>query len=233
MRALVIEHDDVSPLGPIGDRMRERLYDLEMFRIPDEVIGAPGPDIEFPTIDDFDALVVLGAIYSVYDVGTHGRWVRPELELARAADRAGIPVLGICFGGQLLTTAHGGSVAKAPVGEIAWTSIETDDHTLVSPGPWFQWHFDRWQVPPGATEVARNARASQAWTMRRNLAVQFHPEVTAASLHGWYETGGDQEARAFGLDPDEVMAQTVAEEPAAVARAHALVDAFVDRVATR
>lgn len=233
MRALVIEHDDVSPLGPIGDRLRERLFDLEPFRIPDEVIGTPGPDIEFPSLEGYDALVILGAVYSVYDEAKYGRWVRPELELARAADRAGIPALGICFGGQLLTLAHGGSVARAPLGEIAWTSIQTDDPTMISPGPWFQWHYDRWQVPPGAQEIARNERASQAWTMRRNLAVQFHPEVTAASLHGWYQTGGDDEAREFGLDPDEVMAQTVAEEPAAIARAHALVDSFVDRIATR
>lgn len=233
MRALVIEHDDVSPLGPIGERFRERLYDLDHFRIPDEVIGTPGPDVEFPDVTGYDAVVVLGAIYSVYDLATHGRWIRPELELARAADRAGVPALGICFGGQLLTTAHGGSVAKAPLGEIAWTTVDSDDPALVPPGPWFQWHFDRWEVPPGATELARNERASQAWAMRRNLAVQFHPEVTAASLHGWYQTGGDDEARIFGLDPDEVMAQTVAEEPAAVARAHALVDSFIDRIAPR
>jgi GMP synthase-like glutamine amidotransferase len=80
-------------------------------------------------------------------------------------------------------------------------------------------------------EVARNPRASQAYVIGRSLAVQFHPEVTPACLEGWLDEGGVAEAEKDGIDPAELMAGTVREEPAAVARAHALVDSFLDRVA--
>ena len=86
-------------------------------------------------------------------------------------------------------------------------------------------------MPLGAVEIARNSRASQAFVIGRSLAVQFHPEVTAACLAGWLEEGGVEEALKDGVDPDELLAGTVREEPAAVQRAHALVDSFLDRVA--
>ena len=54
---------------------------------------------------------------------------------------------------------------------------------LVGGGPWFQWHYDRWQVPPGATEIARNPVASQAFVINRSLAVQFHPELDVPGIH--------------------------------------------------
>jgi len=60
--------------------------------------------------------------------------------------------------------------------------------------------------------------------------VQFHPEVTTACLEGWLEEGGVAEAEKDGVDPAELLAGTVREEPAAVQRAHAIVDAFLDRV---
>jgi hypothetical protein len=65
----------------------------------------------------------------------------------------------------------------------------------------------------------------QAFSLRRNLAVQFHPEVYGAQLRGWLEDGGAAEAQRAGLDPDELVAQTVAEEPAAAGRADRLVAA--------
>ena len=86
-------------------------------------------------------------------------------------------------------------------------------------------------MPPGAREVARNAVASQAFVLRRNLAVQFHPELTAAGLQGWLENGGRAGAIADGQDPDILYQHTLAEGEDAARRAHDLVDAFIDQVA--
>lgn len=228
MRALVIQHDHVSPHGPVGDRLTERLIDVvEHQVVPEEHFADPRVPASFPDVSEFDLVIPMGAPWAVYDVTLP--WVVPELELLREADRLGIPVLGICFGGQLLATAHGGSVSRAPQPEVGWVRIDSDEPELVTVGPWFQWHFDRWDVPPAAKEIARNDAASQAFVLRRNLALQFHPEATAGMLHGWLETGGADELRAIGLDPEEMYAATVAEEPAAVARTTALVDAFLDR----
>ena len=98
-------------------------------------------------------------------------------------------------------------------------------------GPWLQWHYDRWVIPSDAVEVARNAAASQAFVLRRNLALQFHPEVDAAVLRGWLEFGGRGQAEAAGLDPAVLLSETEAMEADYAARARGLVDVFLDRVA--
>jgi GMP synthase-like glutamine amidotransferase len=103
---------------------------------------------------------------------------------------------------------------------------------VVPEGPWFQWHLDRWTLPPAARELARNSAASQAFVVRRNLAVQFHPELTASMLAGWLGNGGDASARAMGADVDALVAETAAREEDARRRSYRLVDGFLDRVAS-
>lgn len=232
-RVLFIQHDHVSPVGPVGERFADRGWDVhQLLVVPAERFTDPGVEVNLPAAEDFDAIVPMGAAWSVYDEDLIGSWVRPELDLLRAADAIGIPVLGICFGGQLLAVAHGGSVGPSPAPEIGWHVLHTDDPELVPAGPWMQWHSDRWEPPPNAREIARNTAASQAFVLRRNLALQFHPEITAAGLRGWLDLGGTEQARRRGLDPDRLMAHTRAEEAPARRRAHRLVDAFLDRVAT-
>ena len=236
-KALVIQHDHVSPPGPIGDAFEARGYDLVLHQVVDELdFHQPHVYAPFPSLDglnDDDVLVTMGAPWSAYDETTVGGWVREEQQLLRDADARGIAVFGICFGGQLLAAAHGGAVAASPAPEVGWVTIESDRPELVDPGPWFQWHFDRWALPPDAVEIARNSAASQAFLLRRNLGLQFHPELTAAGLGGWLDNGGADLARARGYDPDGMYAETLDVEAAARVRATALVNAFVDRVATR
>ncbi len=231
---LFIQHDPVSPPSLLGDAFARQGFELELLPIvPTERAHEPGVTCEFPEPGRYDAIVPMGARWSVYDDSGVGSWVRPEMQMLRRATRSGVPVLGVCFGGQLLARAHGATVAAAPVPELGWCEITTDDQDLVPVGPWFQLHYDRWTVPPGAREIARNAAASQAFVLGRSLALQFHPEFTAAMFEEWMEMGGDRELRAHGHDVDAMRARTVAEEPAARARADRLVEVFLDRVATR
>jgi GMP synthase-like glutamine amidotransferase len=233
VRALFIQQDHVSPVGPIGARFTEHGYDVVGFNVvPEEHFAAPGLSVDFPDPLDFDVVVPMGAPWSVYDRATIGSWIADELALLAAAHAAGVPVLGICFGGQALAAALGGSVELAAQAELGWYEIESDDPGLVEPGPWFQWHTDRWNLPPGAIEVARTAQASQAFTLNRSMAVQFHPELVPATLRGWNDNGGSEYLRARGIDPAQLEALTTEQEPAAVARAHRLVDRFLADVAT-
>lgn len=226
MRALVVAHDHASPVGPIGERLEQRGFELvHHLVVPASRYQTPDVDTAFPEFSDFDVVVVLGAPWSVYDDAAVGSWVKPELEQLRAADEAGVPVLGICFGGQLLAEAHGGSVQPAVRPEIGWYAVESDDPVLA--GLWFEWHFDAWTTPPDAELLAENSTSPQAFRLRRNLAVQFHPELTSSSLQGWLENGGVENARGAGLDPDELVARTAELDAANAVRAHALVDAFL------
>lgn len=232
MRVLFLQHDHLSPPGPVAERFAHRGYAvIESLVVAPENFHNPNVEFDFPDPLQYDALVVMGAPWGAWDDETIGRWLLPEMDWLRAADDEGVPVLGICFGGQLLARAHGGSVSRSPRPEIGWSSIWTEEPDLVGPGPWFQFHYDRWQLPPGAREIARDALASQAFQIRRNLAVQFHPELTPAGLRGWYGNGGADLVAADGQDPEILYQHTLAEAASAAERAHRLVDAFVDQIA--
>lgn len=233
MKLLVIQHDHASPLGPILNRFVQRGYEPTLHMVvPEGSFDQPAVTTDFPDFADFDAVVVMGAPWSAYDEAI-ASWVLPEQENLRRADRAGVPVLGICFGGQLLAQTFGGAVASSPQPEIGWIEVLSDDDALVPGGRWFQWHLDRWVVPAEALEVARNGAASQAFVLRRNLAVQFHPELTGTQLEGWLANGGGTHVSALGVDIDTLVEETRVSESEAHQRAHRLVDGFLDRVATR
>lgn len=231
MRALFVQHDHVSPLGPVGERFAHHGFEIDtLLVVPQERFESPDVTVEFPDPADYDVIVPLGSPWGAWDDACIGSWLLPELDWVRSAVEGTTPVFGICFGGQLIARALGGSVARAPRSEIGWTAIHSDRPELVGEGPWFQFHYDRWVLPPGATEVARTPSASQAFTIHRSLAVQFHPELDAPALQGWLDWGGAEQVEADGQDPAIMMAQTLAHGPAARERTFALVDAFLHDV---
>jgi GMP synthase-like glutamine amidotransferase len=226
-RLLLIGHDYLAA-GGIEERFVQRGYDVERVQVvPPDRFEDPGVDADLPDPRDYDAVLVLGARWSVYSDEV-ASWVKPELELLRTADEAGVPVLGICFGGQMLAQAHGGQVVASPAPEIGPNVVAGVPAVA---GVWTQWHYDKFVPPADATVVGVSAAAPQAFVLRRNLAVQFHPEVDEESVRGWVEDGGAQMARDRGLDP-EVLLEHVASLDAEVrVRAGALVDYFLDDVA--
>ena len=150
MKALFIQHDHISPVGPVGNRLVEHGFEIEtQMVVSEENFETPNVPFEFPNIDNYDLIVPLGAPWGAWDDACIGKWLQPELEWIKNAVLSNKPVLGICFGGQLIARALGGSVARSPKPEIGWTYIHSDDHSLVSNGPWFQFHYDRWSLPEG------------------------------------------------------------------------------------
>ena len=232
MRVLLIQHDHICTPGYVGERLTDRGLDLVAHQVVEEDrFLSPNVDIEFPHPTDFDMIVPMGAPWSVYDHEAIGTWVPVELKMLREAHDHHVPVLGICFGGQMLAAAHGGSVSRSAAPEIGWADIESDDEALVPSGSWFQWHYDQWQLPQDAQEVARNAKSSQAFALDRNLAVQFHPEMTSEILASWMLMGGAEELEKFGLDLEGLVRQTAERDSTNRERAHRLVDQFLDRMA--
>ena len=232
MRALVVQHDHTTEPGLVGARLVERGYDLEVVTVvPEHRHHAPDVTFDFPDAADWDLVVSLGAPWSVYDETAIGSWIGGELALLRKAHHLGIAVLGVCFGAQALTTALGGSVEPSPRPEIGWTEIDTYDTSLVSPGPWMQWHYDRCVLPVGAEELARNEVGVQAFRVGRSLGVQFHPEITMWMLRGWLANGGAEQALQHGVDPGQLLSRSSDLEAVARMNARNLVDGFLDRVA--
>ncbi len=234
MRALFIEHDHISLGGPIWRSLEKHGYEIERFLIvPESNYDSPNITTTFPNFNEYDLLVPMGAPYGAYEDDRIGNWLLPELEKLKQAHNDGIPILGICFGGQLMARALGGSVARAPKAEVGWYEIESNDTTLIPTGPWFTYHWDRWMTPKGATEIAKTDIANQAFVMGRTLALQFHPEVDPEVLEAWLAMeGGCAEVEAEGVDVEQLRSQTKSIQPASDKRTYDLVDTFLRRVAT-
>ena len=217
MRVVVIRHHDVDSAGFIAEGFEARGAELAVRLFPDD-----GP---LPALDGVDHIVVLGAVSSVNDPDP---WIAEELAWIRAADQAGLPVFGICFGAQALCAALGGRVEAMEGKEIGWFVVDSTDPEVIPAGPWLEFHGDRCLLPDGATVLARNDAAVQAFTIGRHLAVQFHPEVDGPQLKRWLDAHTDADAGKLGIDPDQFLADTIREEPAARARADRLVAAALN-----
>ena len=231
VRGLAVEHDPTGHAARVGEALERRGVELEPFRVVADV-GNPISHREFPDPANYDLIVVLGAVWSVYDDARIGTWIHRELDFVRRAHDRGSAVLGVCFGGQVLSAALGGTVSRAPAPEFGWLRVDTDEPDGLAAGPWFQWHYDRFTVPDGADEIARNATGPQAFRTGRSLGLQFHPEVDGALLADWIGFGAE-ELRAHGVDIDALAAETADIEPEAVDRTQRLVDWFLDDVAGR
>lgn len=225
-QVLFIRNDPTAPEALLGEMFVESGFDVSVFDVvPTDRPDDPMLEVRFPKPARYDVIVPLGARWSAYDDTVP--WISAEMDLLRSALASGAGVLGVCFGGQLLARALGGTVTRSPHPEIGWCDVQSDDEALVPGGPWFQWHFDRFSPPLGSREVARNARATQAFAHGRALGLQFHPEVDGALVEQWIndDAGGDIEK--LGMRRDDLRARTGAELDDAVRRLRLLVAGFL------
>ena len=219
-RALIVEHERATPGGLVYDWLDDYDAEVEELRI----------DVEEREVDPagYDLIVPLGSEFAAYDDTIP--WIEREKRLLERATEADVPVLGICFGGQLLARVLGGRCYRADTSEIGWLPVRTRDPELVPEGPWFQWHFDTFTAPQGATVLAETDLGPQAYVIGRSLGVQFHPEVTPAIMEDWvrvyrHELDGD------GVDPDALLQETYDRAASAHDSSRRLLDTYLERVA--
>lgn len=138
-----------------------------------------------PDPEDLDCLVVLGGPMSAWDEGKHP-WLAAEKRLLESLIEAEKPILGICLGAQLLAGVLGARTYAGEHKEIGWqrveATLESRSHPVGVALPdafeTFLWHGDSFDIPHGATHIARSAAfESQAFVWNRVLALQFHLEV--------------------------------------------------------
>ncbi len=220
-RALSIAHDAASTSCLVGARLREQGFEVvEHIVVPDPT--QPHGAVPFPDHRDFDLIVPMGSVWSVYDDFTIP-WVADELELIASAHEAGTQVLGVCFGGQALAAALGGKVEPSPVTEIGWYELDGDANPI-GRGPWMQWHHDRFEPPPGAEVLATTEVAPQLFRVGRSVGTQFHPEVNTAHIDTWLESATDEYLAEWGIDRAIVKAEMRAHEARNAAQCVRFVD---------
>lgn len=138
---------------------------------------------EIPALSEVEGLVAMGGPMGALDDARHPN-LPAERALLAAATRAGLPVLGIRLGAQLLAAGLGVTVTRGPALELGFGTIEivTDDPVLGGAGtsaPVLHWHQDTFTVPSAAVLLARStAYPHQAFRLgSRAYGLQFHIEI--------------------------------------------------------
>jgi GMP synthase-like glutamine amidotransferase len=217
--ALFLQHGDWGPPGVLADWAEARGIDAQIHHAHrgEALPGRGGQAF----------IASLGSPHNPAD--THIDTVAAEHAYLQDAVARDIPVLGLCFGGQMLANVLGGSIERAAQPELGWCAIQSTAPDLVPNGPWLQWHFDAFTLPPGATQVASSRAGVQAFTHGRHLGVQFHPESTIEIVKAWARSDSER-VREYGVDDGEALLESGRHhaEPAARA-AFQLFDAFWQR----
>ena len=220
LRALVVRHEDPTPPGLVTEWLDAHEAEVEELRIDlEDREVVPG---------NYDLIVSLGSEFAAYD--DERPFVPREARLMRKAVDADVPVLGLCFGGQLLARVLGGEVFRGSDSEIGWLAVRSRDPELVPEGPWFQWHFDTFTAPPGANVIAETDAGPQAFVAGRNLGLQFHPEVTPEIMDDWVRVYR-HELDAEGVDPDALLEETRRRAKESRRTSWQLLERYLERIA--
>ena len=180
---LILQH--LSADGPAYLRtwLQREGRSFELFNTE---LGQDFPD----SVRGYAALAVLGGEMSANDPLPS---LRDAERLIIDAMEADVPVLGHCLGGQLMARVLGAPVVDSPAPEIGWHPVQLLPHDDTP--QWFgegedavvfQWHYDAFELPAGATPLARSdACPYQAFSVGPHLAMQFHVELDEPKLVAW------------------------------------------------
>lgn len=170
--------------------------------------------------EEYSGIAFMGGPMSVNDPLP---WVEAECALIRAAVAIDVPVIGHCLGGQLMSKALGGHVARNRVKEIGWGDATIDDVAIAD--HWlgdfrgkatvFQWHGETFSLPAGATRLMHNEWCdNQMFVLGPHLAMQCHVEMTPEMIATWCQSWEEEVAGLAALPLPVQTPQQMQEETA-------------------
>jgi len=169
---------------------------LDERRVPWTLVKLDEGDAVPASSEPFAGLGFMGGPMSAND---ELPWTRPVLSLMRDARSRGVPMIGHCLGGQMMSRALGGEVTRSPVKEIGWHRVKVEDSPLAR--RWFgddlrefttfQWHGETFTIPPGAERILTGEHCpNQAYVLDdRHLGLQCHVEMTPEMIASWIASG--------------------------------------------
>ena len=169
---------------------------LDASRVPWKLVKLDEGDAVPASSEEFSGLAFMGGPMSAND---ELPWTQPVLSLMRDAVKRGVPVIGHCLGGQILSRALGGKVSRNPVKEIGWNPVKVEDSATAR--DWFgadlpefttfQWHGETFTIPPGGERILTGMHCpNQAYVVDgRHLGLQCHVEMTPEMIASWIQSG--------------------------------------------
>ena len=192
--------DFVPPADWTGDHLRVRAPHVDPELIPESA-------------EAFSGIVISGSAASALD--EHPWSVRLERLIHDARARR-VPVLGVCFGHQLIAKALFDAARSAELPEVGWYEIDLEPGAAGElPGPLperfrcFLSHFDE-VVDPGHPSFRVLARSERCGVQAFRLVdepiwgVQFHAEMAPVEAHALFEMRMHKGAE-FGIDTEEML----------------------------
>jgi GMP synthase (glutamine-hydrolysing) len=231
---LVLQHAPWEGPGLVARALADRAGDVPV--VVRGVVDDPDPDLPDPAA--LAGLVVMGGPMGADDDARHPGLAAERRLLAAAVD-AGVPVLGVCLGMQLLARALGATVHAGHGTEIGFAPVEVvgADPVLAPLGTTptvLHWHGDAVELPAGATLLARTGVTPvQAFRAGSAVGLQFHVELDEALLGDWLASPAADDlpsGGAEGLRRDARVALP-ALAPAALAGLSVFADAVRDAAA--
>jgi GMP synthase-like glutamine amidotransferase len=194
---------------------------LDANRLPWKLVKLDEGEAVPATSEAFAGLAFMGGPMSAND---ELPWTQPVLALMRDAVSRGVPVIGHCLGGQMLSRALGGRVSVNPVKEIGWNPVEVDDNPTAREwfGPdlpaftTFQWHGDTFSIPPGGQRILTGRHCpNQAYVVDdRHLGLQCHVEMTPEMIASWIASGSGEVRQSLSSPAVQPVEEIQAEMPA-------------------
>jgi GMP synthase-like glutamine amidotransferase len=167
----------------------------------------------WPGLDQIGGLVVFGGEMNADETERYP-YLLTQRQLMRQAVDAGLPVLGICLGAQMLARVFGARVYRAPVRELGFKPVRITEAGQADPllGAFhsgdrvFQWHEDTFDLPDGAELLAAGDDVQvQAFRIGRNAwGVQFHFEVDAEGVGAWLRVAEPSLERVWKRSAEDV-----------------------------
>jgi len=186
---LIILHQEHSTPGRVGRAVQQLGFGVDVRR---PRFGDPLP----PTLRDHEGAIIFGGPMSANDKDD---FIRREIDWISVPLKEDKPFLGICLGAQMCARALGGKVFLHPAGhaEIGYYPIRPTPAGLAVVDSWpeqvYEWHREGFDLPGGAELLAEGDMFEvQAFRYGRSYALQFHPDVTHATIHRWTTRGHER-----------------------------------------